>query len=1070
MKKLLLHGKSARLIFSLLLVASTLFAVVENAHAAFDKPALPRLSLTGSDNYNPNWYPDGRIFVPPSSNSPREFLVPVFIDNRWATYQVNANRYKADPIVSFEFSVLYDSTTVRAVGIQTVHPVSKEDVAARALLGNQDGRFAPWYEPLAKDFSFTTYDRRDTNYRKYLYPLTKGTDLDNGKGRSFHIVASANQALPNTDLQSTEFKVLLYVKFRVIHKDGVLDPSQSWGHSPIYIGMEKIRYNDLNVRKDAPFVLRRKIDPNTIMDYPDPSKYTGVTGSTNENKPELDRWQGELYLPGTIWINVWDKYPKFDFRVIRGVGQTEGIVEEIAKSGYWNLMDPITVDSTNFIAPLTGTRLIEINNGESGTRLNDVFIESDAAWLSFRTIDRGVNSKIPIPKITRNGYIPFIDNGILSDNDYRDAAGATTLSDKKVYLEVTCDPSKLPNTSVNDGEKTGVHVAYLTFKSNYAKINPAKIRVTFIYFRSPFEFRGDVPGGIHLSLTSKGGAGSKVDMIFGTGHRATDGVDLLFGEYAYEYDMPDPDVQFAARWYPWAKKNPDLVTEIPFGFGDYAASEENPRSASRDIRSINDTTESLIYFCKFTSKGTHYPVVLEWDIADLPDGAAAFITDTSNGTLFPAVNMRNATHLGGTRYSYTISDPKVTSFLIEYTLPKVVDYVDNNGNPIIKKGWNLLSLPVRPINATWDNVYKSAINIPYYFSQNQYQNPTNGVLQPGLGYFVKYSNTVDKQFTGTFMYEISNENPPFDAIKLYPGSGDNGGWNAIGCLSVPVNVNDIDFTQFQGETPDRSYTREFGVWAYKTDKGYEEVSEMLPGLGYWIKVNKSGYLKLVASGITKPTVSSASLKDGLLSAATRVVLSDNAQHSAKMYLTNDNNVNISAFEMPPMAPENVFDIRFTTNSYVSNDNESVVILRGVEYPIALSFENIDAEYSVADAITGKILGTVRPGASNISVEGTSNGALKLTKIETGVVENAVTAYPNPVSSIATVKFTVAEQENVSVKLYDALGNEALTIFEGAVNAGSFTHSVNVSALASGKYIVKMIAGSNTQIVNINVIK
>ena len=44
-------------------------------------------------------------------------------------------------------------------------------------------------------------------------------------------------------------------------------------NSAIYINPESIRYNDLDVRKNAPFLNRRKIDPKTAEEYPDPSSW-----------------------------------------------------------------------------------------------------------------------------------------------------------------------------------------------------------------------------------------------------------------------------------------------------------------------------------------------------------------------------------------------------------------------------------------------------------------------------------------------------------------------------------------------------------------------------------------------------------------------------------------------------------------------------------------------------------------------------------------------------------------------------------------------------------------------------
>ncbi len=113
-------------------------------------------------------------------------------------------------------------------------------------------------------------------------------------------------------------------------------------------------------------------------------------------------------------------------------------------------------------------------------------------------------------------------------------------------------------------------------------------------------------------------------------------------------------------------------------------------------------------------------MILEWDTEDFPPNAQLYLRDALNGIKFN-INMREATNIGGTRYSYTLNDPMDTTFVIEYTLPKVIQYVDVQGNPIIKRGWNLLSIPVKPLDLNYLKIYPNAVNIPYFFSQNQYQ-------------------------------------------------------------------------------------------------------------------------------------------------------------------------------------------------------------------------------------------------------------------------------------------------------------------------------------------------------------
>lgn len=1089
MNKLLRNRQAHKLFFGIMMVAMSFLSLVESSYAQFNKPSMPWLSLTGEfDTYNRDWYPEGRIWIPPSTNSPREFLLPVFIDNRWATYPQTADRYPADPIKSFEFTVLYDKTTVRAIGIETSHPVTMEDGTNP---NRTDRRFNPFYEPLAKGFVFSTSDYEDNYYRRYLNPNLKPTDIDPMKGRAFKIVATSTKPLPNTSLDRREFKVLLYIKFRIMPKEGVPNPSQSAKNSPIIIDHHVIKYNDLNIRTDAPFKLRRKIDPLTAGDYPDPSSWskpgdavTGIAGVRNDDISTL--YAVEPHLPGTAYLRVMDNLPQFSFECARAIGTIPAVVE--TQPGSWELTDPITVDSTDQITPVFGIRTIQVKNPVTTTRLQDITVESDAPWLLFRTVKKGTNSKtpLPIPQLTTKGFINYIDNGIIGDPALSTPRGEENIAaDGETHLEIRCDPSRLNITNPQDpmdGEKAGVHVAYITFWSTSAQYNPVKLKVTFIYFRSPMEYyRPGVAPGIHLKVSNTdaaapGGKGFNKLMIFGTGHRATAGADLLFGERHYEY--PAEANKFAARWYPWpVTEDPAIVAAYPNGFQDYAANDEEPRSDSRDIKDFNNNARSLYYYCKFDAGGVDkYPIVLEWDILDFFNdanlgNAQVYLRTILNGQLQQAVNMREATQTGPTTRSYTILDARITEFVIEYTLPTVIDYVNNSGEPIIKSGWNFLSLPVRPINSKYDVVYPNRMNIPVFWSQNQWQQPDQGFLIPGIGYFMKYHNQVDRKFAGTYIYDIDR---PTDNIRLYPGNigqKDKGGWNTIGSPSVPVNISVIEFTDFNGEIPDIAYTRKFGVWSYITNRGYEEVSELNPGLGYWIKVNKSGYLKIsVPDALRRRKLDETFDKNDVLNSFAKINLADNAQNTKTLYLAA-NDVDASDFQVPPVPPAGVFDVRFDGDLYVSNSNESIVKLQGVTYPVSINIENADADYTIYDAVTGVELGTIKAGSiNNVEINGTAYNAIKVVKTEVANVVAGLVNYPNPVTSVSTIKFNVPETGLVTVELFDALGNKVASLANEVMIAGEYTRNIDAANLANGAYVVKMSVGNVTKTTKVNVVK
>ncbi len=1048
MKRHYLQMKSKGIILLTMLLG--LFLILgNNAYSqTLNKPEAPLLSLIGDDGaYKKAYYPDGRIHIPPSSGSPREFLIPVWIDNRWRYYP-ESPKYVPYDITSFNFAIVYDATAIRAVGVQKF-----------GYLDEREG-----YEPLAKHFNISWYDVKDLSYKEVFVENPNPQNppfIERNKGRMIRIIGTAtSNHLPVTD--KGDFKILLYVRFQVVPEvgTGYLAP-----RTPIYIKNDTIRYNDWNVAKEPPFKRQREYDPDYVSDYPFDANYRfhGLGGIDN-----LYLNLVEQYVPGSVTVWISDRIPKFDFDINRGTGQFEQLRK--IREELYEVTDPITIDSASR-NPTFAYRLMGIYNGEPRTRLTDITIESDQEWLQFRTGTPGAPSgseKNPIRNITRKGYIDFIDNNILGDE--RDPLDRPTDKDLPVKLQIICQPQRL--TLDGRSEKAGVYVGYLTFSSPVAQVSPIRIKVTFIYFRNPIE--GGLRGrdfGITLTLkNSRGAIGDSAKVIFGTGYRATDGVDSLFGEFAY--GEPLYTNIFNARFFPL---NEEIKQIVPFGFGDWAPNDELSRTTvrngplyvngSRDIRSVTDTTQSILYYCRFsTPNDADYPIIIEWDTLDFPPGAQLFLRDSVNGSHFN-VNMRQATPLGGGRFSYVIGDPRWKSFIIEYTLPRVIRYVDSEGKPRIKNGWNFLSMPVRPTNTFWKVFYRNAINVPFQFSQNQYQQEE--YLRPGVGYFVKYPNeVVDTTFVGTSIFRIQRDIlGGGDAVRLYTG------WNTIGSLSVPFNISNLELDRFDNNNiPDVTITLARGIYGYVTDKGYVEVSIIEPGLGYWLYANKGGYLKMISTGKFGADNPNRE-KENILARSSKLTIRDNDQKEGTLYMISDDNIDLGNFTLPPRPPFDLFDVRFANDAYIENNNSTIMMLQGVEYPLTILMENPDADYTFVDAATGEVFGTINKNAGGtVKIDLCKSNAIKVLKSD-NFSGFDLTSYPMPVSTFSNIKYNIPVSGDVKIQVFDILGNEVVTLLDGYRSAGEYNDiQFDATKLSAGRYIIKMTQGSESIIRTVSVVK
>lgn len=1078
MMKLLQGLRSFRNIFGLSFMMAFFILTAVDSYAQFTRPILPRLSLSGlSDNYQADFYPDGRIWVPPTVTGAREFIMPVFMTNNWYSYR-NAQGialYTVDPIRSFSFSLFYNEKAVRFVGVETVHSVFND----------------PGYEPLAQDFFIDAEDQKDDYYWYYINPNKWADTRDNLDGRRVTLNGtSMGKALPNTDLDVEEYQVLFYVRFRVVAKRE--EGSSGFNliqTTPIYIDNRDVRYNDLNVAKQNSWLGFTDYDINNYQNlysrpiignnrgrldgnlfYPD----TYLDGMNNAPTSEDDNaiilpgplsddamFKAEPVYPGVITLKISDDVP-----AIRVSSITDDSFESDEAGAMFKLPQIVLVDDNS--PEQRGIARIKVTNSTTKSRLNNVWFETDAGWLEMRKDDLNENSTLQFPRNQgRYGYAEYLDNSILGQE--LDPLMKPTQDDGDVYIRIECDPTKLPKF---DGEPHGIHVGYITIKSDFASVSPVRVQVLFLFMKNPYEPDWNKapgnPGGINIAMTNSAGAVRR--LVFGTGTRATDGVDNLYGETFYT--VPLSTTAFDARWF---ATNPDVLANFPFGFADIAPNNLTPRSNSRDIRAYDMPKDinSHVYHCRFNNPASSYPISVQWDIRDFPNGGQLFIRQVMNGVALQATDMRNATRINDFVRAITITDINIKEFIIEYTLPQSLKFVDEFGNPIINRGWNLLSMPLAPTNTTWNVVYKNAINVPWAFVNSQYQ--PREVLKFGEGYFVKYSSQVDTMFAGAFINRITKAN---QGIKVWAGDipdpGNNnffGGWNLVGGLSTLTGIDGIRYEPSDNnQLPSLSYTKQYGVYGYRTDKGYFEVSNLLPGLGYWIKVSSDGYYGLERTYSKSVNENTFSRQD-VMARSTKVTLYDNAQHSKEVYFTNDETATPEYFELPPVFSSDMFDVRFNDNTFLTTANEQIVNVQGVTYPIAFNIENADADYTFVDPMTNAVLGVVKAGESaEVKINELVSGKVKIMK-QTVVSELfSATAFPVPANDYTTVNFNLSDNGFVTVKLYDALGNEVAQFINEYRTKGAYNETLSLKNINSGNYMLKVASGIDNAVIKINIIR
>jgi len=71
-------------------------------------------------------------------------------------------------------------------------------------------------------------------------------------------------------------------------------------------------------------------------------------------------------------------------------------------------------------------------------------------------------------------------------------------------------------------------------------------------------------------------------------------------------------------------------------------------------------------------------------------------------------------------------------------------------------------------------------------------------------------------------------------------------------------------------------------------------------------------------------------------------------------------------------------------------------------------------------------------------------------------------YPNPFNPTTLISYQLPVASEVSLKVYDVLGREVMTLVNGKQDAGSYNLNFNASNLSSGVYFYRLQAGSFVQ--------
>jgi hypothetical protein len=350
----------------------------------------------------------------------------------------------------------------------------------------------------------------------------------------------------------------------------------------------------------------------------------------------------------------------------------------------------------------------------------------------------------------------------------------------------------------------------------------------------------------------------------------------------------------------------------------------------------------------------------------------------------------------------------------------------------VNDGWNMASIPgLHPVDQNVDTwwAYRDMSADVFQFDAG-YQT-VNEVI-PGKGYWMKHSgartyNTGDEWPVGGILFV------PHDPIPI------KAGWNIISVYENPVSSANL--------TTSPPAIIEGPVYGY--DGGYSVAFTLYPGFSYWLKSSADGFLIIPEAMSKSNDIEIEYFNDNW----GKIIFTDAAGSRFTLYAVNEK-LNLNQYEMPPLPPAGVFDIRFSSNRIAEEINSSIqgIDMRGITYPLTVRVENMDMR--VMDE-TGKIVNlNLKKGEDVVISDATIQKLMvtgELIPDKYALEQN----YPNPFNPTTTIEFSLPETGNVTLTVYNLLGQKVTELVNTKLESGIYTYQWDAGNEVTGMYIYEL---------------
>ena len=164
-------------------------------------------------------------------------------------------------------------------------------------------------------------------------------------------------------------------------------------------------------------------------------------------------------------------------------------------------------------------------------------------------------------------------------------------------------------------------------------------------------------------------------------------------------------------------------------------------------------------------------------------------------------------------------------------------------------------------------------------------------------------------------------------------------------------------------------------------------------------------------------------------------------------------------------PDYVFEFRISLDSLLIDDDVRLVPANVTRTPfepmihdndggtwegqLTLSTTNDDNAHSTCEVWSNTWIGD----RSTLGIDGDGG----IIPYEFALFNN----YPNPFNPITTIKFSIPETQQATLKIYNLMGREVVTLIDQELHPGYHTTKWNAGSMASGVYFYRLISGKES---------